>query len=165
MALAIPETGAAFCDPPPFTADVGEDRLAFYPGGAERREAVLAMFRGARHSLKLVFYIYAQDAIATLVRDELAAAAGRGVRVTLILDHFGSNATEAFFAPLREAGGTHRWINPRWGLRYLIRNHQKMIIADDARAIFGGFNIADDYFAPPGVNGWTDLAIGSRAGG
>ena len=152
-------TGVAFRDPPPFSAEVGPDRLAFYPGGHDRREAVLAMIRGAQHSLKLVFYIFAQDAIATLVRDELAAAARRGVKVLLILDHFGSSATESFLAPLREAGGEFRWINPRWGLRYLIRNHQKMIVADDARAIFGGFNIEDDYFAPPEANGWTDLAI------
>ena len=153
------ETGGAFRDPAPFEARAGEERLTFYPGGRDRRDAMLAMIRGARESLKLVFYIFTEDAIGTLVRDELASAARRGVRVLLILDHFGSNATEAFFAPLREAGGTHRWINPRWGLRYLIRNHQKMIIADEARAIFGGFNIEEDYFAPPEANGWTDLAI------
>lgn len=153
-ALPVP-----FHDPPPFEAEVGQHRLDFYPAGADRREAVLAMIRGASRSLKLVFYIFAEDAISTLVRDELAAATRRGVRVMLILDRFGSDATEAFLAPLCDAGGTFRFANARWTHRYLIRNHQKMIIADDSSAIFGGFNIADDYFAPPEVNGWTDLAI------
>lgn len=146
-------------DPPSFAATVGEHRLAFYPGGADRREAVLAMIREAKVSLKLVFYIFAEDAISTLVRDELTAAARRGVAVMLIIDRFGSDATEGFLAPLRQAGGAFRYSNPRRTQRYLIRNHQKMIIADDSAAIFGGFNIADDYFAPPEVNGWNDLGV------
>lgn len=149
----------AYRDPPPFDAVVGDHRLAFFPGGADRREAILTLIRGAKASLKLVFYIFAEDAISTVVRDELAAAARRGVAVTLIIDRFGSDASDEFLAPLRAAGGEHRCFSPRWTQRYLIRNHQKMIIADDARAIFGGFNIADDYFAPPEVNGWTDLAV------
>jgi cardiolipin synthase A/B len=148
-----------FRDPPPFTAAVGEHRLEFYPGGNDRREAILAMIRGARHALKLVFYIFAEDAISTLIRDELAAAARRGVRVTLIIDRFGADASDAFLAPLCEAGGAYHCFSPRWTQRYLIRNHQKMVIADDERAIFGGFNIADDYFAAPGDTAWTDLAI------
>lgn len=149
----------AYRDPPPFSAEVGEHRLEFFPAGADRREAVLAMIRGAKRSLKLVFYIFAEDAISTLVRDELAAAARRGVAVMLIIDRFGSDASETFLTPLREAGGEFRYSNPRWTQRYLIRNHQKMILADDSVAIFGGFNIEDDYFAPPEVNGWNDLGV------
>ena len=149
-----------FRDPPPFTAEVGEHRLEFHPSGGDRRDAIIAMIRGAKHSLKLVFYIFAEDAISTLVRDELAAAARRGVQVTLIIDRFGADASDAFLAPLREAGGAYHSFSPRWTQRYLIRNHQKMIVADDQRAIFGGFNIADDYFAPPGADAWTDLAVG-----
>jgi phosphatidylserine/phosphatidylglycerophosphate/cardiolipin synthase-like enzyme len=49
-------------------------------------------------------------------------------------------------------------LQPKISQRYLIRNHQKMVIADEARALFGGFNIADDYFAPPAGNGWNDMA-------
>lgn len=150
---------AVFCDLPPFAVEVGEHRLDFYPGGADRREALLGMVRAAERSLKLVFYIFAEDTISTLLRDELTAAARRGVRVVLIVDRFGSSASQAFLAPLCEAGGTCHWFSPRWTQRYLIRNHQKMIICDDRSAIFGGFNIADDYFAPPDQNGWNDLAI------
>ena len=35
---------------------------------------------------------------------------------------------------------------PRWGRRYLLRNHQKLALADEARVIIGGFNIEDNYF-------------------
>lgn len=151
--------GAGFRDPDPFTASAAGQALSFYPGGADRHAAVLAMLRDARISLKLAFYIFAEDAVSREVRDALVAAARRGVAVTLIIDRFGSAASEAFLAPLRAAGGHFHCFSARWTQRYLVRNHQKMIIADDARAMFGGFNIEDDYFAPPEQNGWNDLAI------
>ncbi len=64
-----------------------------------------------------------------------------------------------FLQPLRDAGATCRYFSERRTHRYLIRNHQKLVIADDEKAMFGGFNIQDDYFAPPAENGWNDLAI------
>lgn len=150
---------ADFCDPDPFTVKAGGQRLQFFPAGHDRREAMLAMLDAARVSLKLVFYIFAEDAISTLVRDALVRAREQGVAVTLILDRFGSCATAQFLAPITDRGGMVHFASERWTLRYLIRNHQKMIIADDNTAMFGGFNIEDDYFAPPASNGWTDLAI------
>lgn len=149
-----------FTPPDPFTARAGGQALTFYPGGPARREALLAIIRQAQASLKLSFYIYEEDAIGTALRDALVDAASRGVAVTLLLDSFGADAGEGFFAPLRAAGGRVRWFSPRWSHRYLIRNHQKIVIADEARAMFGGFNIADSYFAAPGEDGWNDLAIG-----
>lgn len=149
----------AFRELTPFHVRTAGQSLTFYPAGADRRTGLLAMLSEARVSLKLTFYIFAEDAIATAVRDELVAAARRGVAVTLIIDRFGSAASDAFLAPLYAAGGIIHYFSARWSQRYLIRNHQKMIIADDARAIFGGFNIEDDYFAAPGENGWNDLAV------
>ncbi len=150
---------APFRNPEPFALEAAGQRLTFYPAGRDRREAMLAMLRAAKTSLKLSFYIFAEDAVSREVRDALAAAARRGVEVVLIIDRFGSAASDRFLAPIREAGGTCQFFSARWTPRYLVRNHQKMIIADDARAMFGGFNIADDYFASPEDNGWNDLAI------
>ena len=152
-------TPAVFREPEPFALTAAGQRLCFYPAGQDRRGAMMAMLRGAKRSLKLAFYIFAEDAVSRAVRDELAAAALRGVAVTLIIDRFGSSASNAFLAPIREAGGKFHCFSARWTQRYLVRNHQKMIIADDRIALFGGFNIADDYFAPPEENGWADLAI------
>jgi cardiolipin synthase len=92
------------------------------------------------------------------VRDALVEAAQRGVRVTLIIDGFGADADEAFLQPLSDAGGDWHVFSSGWSQRYLIRNHQKMVIADGA-AMLGGFNISDEYFAPPQVNGWSDLGV------
>jgi cardiolipin synthase len=154
--LAAP---AAFRPPAPFTVETKGHRLAFYPDGAGRRQALLDLIGSARERLDLAFYIFAPDESGRLVRDALTEAAERGVRVTLVLDGFGATVSEAFFEPLMAAGGRYRCFIGAWSFRFLIRNHQKMVIVDGARAMLGGFNVEDDYFAPPQENGWNDLAF------
>ena len=148
-----------FTEPAAFSISAQGQELTFHPGGEERLEAILELIRGARSSLKLVFYIYAMDETGALVRDALAEAAGRGVAVSLILDAFGAAADDAFFAPLVAAGGRVLRFSPRWNVRYLIRNHQKLILADDGTAMIGGFNIEDAYFRSPAAYGWDDLGV------
>ncbi|MFA9201335.1 MAG: phosphatidylserine/phosphatidylglycerophosphate/cardiolipin synthase family protein [Cypionkella sp.] len=148
-----------YAEPPPFTVEAQGHRLTFHAAGADRLAALLALIEGARESLRMAFYIFAEDASGVRVRDALTAAAARGVAVSLIVDGFGADARRAFFAEMVAAGGTFCCFSPRWNLRYLIRNHQKIVVADDARAMIGGFNVADDYFAPPAAAGWCDLAI------
>lgn len=155
----VPDQASAFRDPAPFTHRAQGQALTFYPAGKDRLAALIEMIRSATRTLDVCFYIFAEDAVSTRVRDELCVAAARGVAVTLIIDRFGASASDQFLHPLVEAGGRYFCYSPRLGLRYLIRNHQKMVIADGARALFGGFNIENDYFAPPEENGWNDLAI------
>ncbi len=148
-----------FVDPAPFHLEAQGLTLGFYPAGADRLAQLLHMIGQARVSLKLAFYIFDCDDSGALVRDALADAARRGVAVTLILDGFGALADAQFLSPLLAAGGQYRRFQARWSRRYLIRNHQKIVIADGALAMLGGFNIADSYFAPPANDGWTDLAF------
>lgn len=146
-------------DPEPFSLQAQGLDLTFYSSGADRLAAVLGMIGSARQSLKLYFYIFDNDDCGAQVRDALAEAATRGVAVTLIIDDFGSLADDRFLAPLIEAGGRVKRFSARWSVRYLIRNHQKMLIMDDRTALIGGFNIAQAYFDPPEENGWNDLAV------
>ncbi|MGX7953346.1 phospholipase D-like domain-containing protein [Tsuneonella sp. HG249] len=146
-------------DPAPFTVEAQEQKLTFYAAGKDRLAGLLALIDGARTSLRMSFYIFAEDASGVQVRDALAAAAARGVKVNLIIDGFGADARKAFFAPLEKAGGTFCTFSPRWSQRYLIRNHQKIVIADEAIAMVGGFNVENGYFAPPKAGGWSDLAV------
>jgi cardiolipin synthase len=148
-----------YADPPPFTIEAQGQKLAFYPKGSDRLAALLALIERARASLRMSFYIFAEDASGVQVRDALAAAARRGVAVRLIVDGFGADARKAFFAPMVAAGGTFCTFSPRWSQRYLIRNHQKIVVADDRLAMIGGFNVADDYFRSPKDGGWSDLAV------
>ncbi|MAR56692.1 MAG: cardiolipin synthase B [Rickettsiales bacterium] len=148
-----------FRDPPPFEVHAQGQSLTFYPAGTDRRQALMELVQSAKTTLNVCFYIFAEDSISIELRDALCEAASRGVEVTLIIDRFGASATDEFLKPLVDCGGRYLCFSPRWSMRYLIRNHQKMVIADNERAMFGGFNIEDDYFAPPERNGWNDIGI------
>ena len=148
-----------FRDPPPFEVHAQGQSLTFYPAGTDRRQALMELVKSAKTTLNVCFYIFAEDGISIELRDALCEAASRGVEVTLIIDRFGASATDEFLKPLVDCGGRYLCFSPRWSMRYLIRNHQKMVIADNERAMFGGFNIEDDYFAPPERNGWNDIGI------
>tara|TARA_B100001057_G_scaffold151161_1_gene151090 strand:- start:218 stop:1393 length:1176 start_codon:yes stop_codon:yes gene_type:complete len=156
---AVIDIGRGYQDPEPFSAQAHGLSFTFYPAGKDRRAALLEIINGARQSLKIAFYIFARDAVGREVRDALVAAVERGVDVTLIVDGFGAEADEEFFAEMTDAGGTFLTFMAKWSRRALIRNHQKMVIADDAVAMLGGFNVEDDYFAPPQENGWNDLGF------
>ncbi len=121
----------------------------------------MRLIDGARDRLDLYFYIFDRDACAAQVRDRLVEACGRGVAVTLLIDAFGSATTaDAFFAPLIHAGARFGRFGRRRSTRYLIRNHQKMAIADRAQAIIGGFNICAAYFSEEDdPTGWRDFGL------
>lgn len=151
--------GGDYADPPPFSLQAQGHGFTFYPGGIDRLRALLDLIGGAQHSLKVFYYLFDSDASGTAVRAALIAAARRGVAVELLVDDFGNDAGADFFAPLVDAGGHFALFSPKWGMRYLVRNHQKFVIADDVRVMTGGANVSDHYFNPPAHNGWCDLAV------
>jgi cardiolipin synthase A/B len=157
MASDVRQTSSAAA---PTTTDVAGNRLHVLPDGPQARPALLELIASARTEIRMLFYIFEADAIGTEVRDALLAAIARGVKVRLAVDGFGSGGTSAdFFKPLQEAGGGFCRFHPRWGRRYLLRNHQKMTIVDGRAAIVGGFNIADPYFDPDRPDSWRDLGV------
>ena len=158
--------------PPGLSADrwfnVDGNDLKLVHEAEDRLQAVLELISQARHSLKLCFYMFEDDKIGIRILSALVAACGRKVSVELIVDSFGSNGTRlSFFDPLTEAGGRFSVFSPSFSTSYFVRNHQKMIIADDCRAIIGGFNIANHYFdahdndsdKQDNPNSWEDLGV------
>ena len=142
----------------PIEAEIAGTRLSIIEGGPERLKALLALIDGAERTVRLLFYMFSGDAAGEAVRDALARAARRGVEVRLVIDGFGcSNNAAGFFAPVQEAGGHFCLFHPSYGRRYLLRNHQKLAIADERVAITGGANIANDYFSAPDEASWRDL--------
>lgn len=126
--------------------------------GAARREAILELIRGAQSTVRLLFYIFAGDTSGIAVRDALVEAAQRGVRVHVLLDGYGcAKADPKFFAGLSASGGEFCLFHPTYGRRYLLRNHQKLAIADERRALIGGANIEDCYLTDEGPEHWRDL--------
>ena len=148
--------------------DVGGNRLRLLRQPEERLAALVETLEAAEKSLKLFFYMFEDDRLGRRILAILIAACERGVAVEMMVDSFGSNRTpRKFFDPLVEAGGKFTIFSPSFSTSYFVRNHQKMVIADDQRALIGGFNIADDYFdmPQPGEEGdltdgsWEDLAL------
>ena len=148
---------------PTFT--VAGNALTMLDTGPRRLDGLIALIDGAAHSLRIIYYIYVDDAAGEKVRAAMIRAAARGVTVSLIVDGLGSEAAQShdFFEPLRDAGVHVCRFVPRWGRRYLLRNHQKLALADGedvgARAIIGGFNVQDSYFGTAADQAWRDLGL------
>lgn len=146
------------------TVTVAGNRLIFLPDGPERLEALLDLIRSARHSLRLLYYIYEPDRSGGRVRKALLDALGRGVDVALLVDGFGSkNCPDDYFVELGKRGARFCRFHPKFGRRYLLRNHQKLALADAEldypRVLIGGFNIADDYFGSVRKGAWRDIGL------
>lgn len=140
--------------------EIEGNRLTLLIDAPDRLRGLLALIDEAQYSLRLLYYTFAGDRTGAMVRDGLVAARARGVSVSLIVDGFGSEAADdAFLRPLRDAGAEICRFLPRFGRRYLLRNHQKLALADEERLIIGGFNIEDGYFSGPQANGWRDLGL------
>src|SRR4029453_3138117 len=81
-----------------------------------------------------------------------------GVRVRLLVDGSGCPTPEPdFFEPIKAAGGDFCVFNPRYGARYLVRNHQKLVVADKTVGLIGGANVQNSYLSDEGPNHWRDL--------
>ncbi|AUW60087.1 cardiolipin synthase B [Sphingobium sp. SCG-1] len=142
------------------TTTLSGNTIAVIEDGPDLRSALLDLIDGARTSLKLCYYIFESDESGRMVLARLIHAARRGVRVTLMVDAFGgATAENGFFDALVAAGGQFGWFGARRSTRYLIRNHQKIAIADDARLLMGGFNVGDAYFGIPEDNCWRDIGL------
>lgn len=153
------DAAGAYSNAPPFTVEAQGHTFSFYPDGQDRLDRLMEHIESAQECMQMFYFMFQEDNAGVRVRDALIAAAKRGVEVELMVDDFGTDAPEEFFEPLREAGGRFDLFSPRLGVRYLIRNHQKMAIADRCRVMAGGFNVSDHYFSGPPDNGWCDLGV------
>jgi len=128
--------------------------------GREIFPAMLDAIRNARQSVRLETYIYADSQIGRQFRDVLTSAAARGVKVSVLVDAFGSWPLPAsFFAPLLAAGGSVRYFNPLRLWRFGVRDHRKLLLCDDALVFLGGFNISDEYDGDGVTRGWCDIGM------
>lgn len=119
----------------------------------------------ARQVVRIETYIWKPGAVADRFLQELHAAIGRGVRVELLIDAYGSEGLkEGYFAALVAAGARLVWFNPHRFLRGSFRNHRKLMTTDGELAVLGGQNIADEYDGDGIRSGWLDFAIELRGG-
>ncbi|MGH8218173.1 MAG: phospholipase D-like domain-containing protein [Steroidobacteraceae bacterium] len=124
--------------------------------GSESFPAIFDAIAGARHSLDLEYYIFEDiQSGGRRLGDLLVARSRAGVRVRIIYDAFGSLDTpSALFDRLRGAGVQvieYNPVNPFKASGHYspnLRDHRKLLVADDAVAIVGGINLAREESAP-----------------
>ncbi|MDQ3143499.1 MAG: phosphatidylserine/phosphatidylglycerophosphate/cardiolipin synthase family protein [Pseudomonadota bacterium] len=138
---------------------IEDNRLTPITEGPARLKALLGLIDGAQRSLRLLYYIYRGDLSGGQVRDALERALDRGVDVGLLVDGFGFAAKDTYFDGLIAKGLRFCRFHPTLGRRYLIRNHQKLALADEERVLIGGFNIEDSYFGTEAEGAWRDLGL------
>ena len=127
------------------------NRIKLLRNGAEYFAALERAIDAAEREVWLESYIFADDAAGRRVAAALARAAGRGVKVRVMVDGWGAkfyltSSLERFF---RDAGVELLKYRPEvsaWQFRShrLRRLHRKLAHVDGRLAFVGGINIIDD---------------------
>ena len=139
--------------------------VSFHEDGEVSWQAVLTLLENAQKSIDIAIFILADDEIGKEVLSLLEDKAAQGVQVRLLLDGVGSfELPKKRLLPLARHGGQIAWFipvlhRPLRG-RTNLRNHRKMIIADQEKVWSGGRNLASGYFGSDcSENCWIDLSF------
>jgi cardiolipin synthase len=116
-----------------------ESGTAFFP-------ALLAAIDAARYDIYFETYIFASDDTGIAVQAALIRAAGRGVKVRVVTDWFGTGHRQAarLGVDFAKGGVRYRVFNP-WFKRGVTRTHRKIAVIDREVAFVGGINVNDDW--------------------
>ena len=153
---------------------VAYSALCIHEDGSQALAALRRTIAGASRTLDLSTFIFGHNVVGDEIAEVLKAKARAGVRVRLLIDGIGiylggypdlRGLTEAgvevvrFVPPFR---------SPKRG-RTNLRNHRKMVIADESRLWCGGRNLSAEYFEGDprpilGSTPWLDLTF-DLAGG
>ena len=146
------------------SATVG-NRVDLCRTGEESYQALVTLIEEAHESLHVTMFILKTDAVGRDIRDRLVRRAAEGIDVRLLLDDWGSIRTRRrFLNPLTDAGGQVAYFMPLlhrpFAARTNLRNHRKIVIADERLVLAGGINIGEEYLGPEPERGrWVDLAF------
>jgi cardiolipin synthase len=137
--------------------------LSIHADGAASLVALRRVIDTASRTLDVCTFILRGDAVGREIGDALIGKARAGVRVRLLLDGIGRwLAPPPDLRRLRAAGVEVAIFvpvihSPLRG-RLNLRNHRKMVIADNEWLWSGGRNLAGEYF-DDGGKGWRDLTF------
>ncbi len=141
------------------------NHVSLCQNGEEAYQRLVELIEEAARSIHVQTYVLQEDEVSREIVDRLARRAAEGVQVRLLMDGVGSLHTgRHFLSPLVKMGGKtatfipviHRPFRGRTNLR----NHRKIIIADERRVMAGGANIGSEYIGPaPKPGRWQDLSF------
>lgn len=123
-------------------------------GGQAYFDALVSALDQAHSHVQLETYIFDFHGAAVLVAQALERAAGRGVRVCVVVDGVGTpRLPPEWQTRFSRAGVAWRVYSPLGTLGLLIpsrwrRLHRKLCVIDGELAFCGGINILDDWYDP-----------------
>ncbi|MGA2188294.1 MAG: phospholipase D family protein [Steroidobacteraceae bacterium] len=144
--------------------------------GDEALASLIALADHAERTLDIQYYIIHEDDSARLLLHHLRLAAGRGVRVRVLVDDLNTAGEDRRFMHLSQQANVEvRVFNPFPGGRFATwtrflasasdiprinhRMHNKLFVADNTLAITGGRNIGDQYFTRDPHSNFIDLDV------
>lgn len=147
---------------------VGNAELAF--------TSRMALIKAAEKTLDIQYYAIFADDTTERMFEALRAAAGRGVRIRILLDDFNTSGKNAqvlrlafeknfelrLFNPLPGGRTSMAWrvlSNLKDVARMQRRMHNKMLVADNTVAITGGRNLGETYFGQSEGTNFVDLDV------
>lgn len=133
--------------------------MSLLPQADAAFDAMIEAIDRAERYVLVEFYTIRSDRIGTRFGEALIRAAGRGVKVRVLHDAFGTfRVGRRIVAAMARAGietrvqrGPARPLG-RLGLNF--RNHRKILVVDGHLAFTGGMNIGDEY-----LGAWRDTQI------
>ena len=149
------------------TATTG-NHFELLPDGESAFHRICKEIETAEHTIHIATYILSRDATGNKIVDLLTQRATEGVTVRLLLDSLGSwNQTRAARHKIRQAGGHVAIFMPVLPIQTHIssnlRNHRKIAIFDNYRAITGGQNLDMRFLgATPTPDRFTDFSVISQ---
>jgi putative cardiolipin synthase len=141
----------------------GASAFRLLPVGTDGFVTRVEMVDGAERSLDVQYFIFRSDHTGMVMADALLRAADRGVRVRILLDDGETSVGDENIQLLDAHPNVEvRVFNPfayrghnklLRSVEFLInsdrldyRMHNKLLVADNAVALIGGRNVADEYF-------------------
>jgi len=133
---------------------VAGNDVTLLQNGAEYFPALERAMGVAKDTVFLETYLFEADPSGWRIARAMAAAAGRGVAVHLIIDGFGCAAFDpAIRQHLQAAGVRIEIFRPEnrallWSRKRLRRMHRKLAVIDGEIGFVGGINVIDDQIDP-----------------
>ena len=144
-----------------------DNKIEYFSSGTQMLEQLKKDLLKAKHTINIMFYIFANDKTGKQIKDILIQKAKEGVKVKLLYDAIGSLKTHKFqFRKLKKAGGEVEEFFPAFmGLKLLnfranYRNHRKIVVIDGKMAYTGGMNLRNDHMGlKKKVSPWRDCHV------
>jgi cardiolipin synthase len=144
---------------------LGGNTLQLLTNGRAYFPALRQAIDAAQTEIYLETYIFADDDTGRGIAAALARAAGRGVRVHVLVDGFGSKGMFQETRQTLAAAGVQVLIfGPKTSPLTLRRNrlrrlHRKLVVVDARIAFVGGINVIDDMHTPRHTPPRYDYAV------